>query len=147
MILTPLNPPLKGLAFALGWTCESGPFCSFTPTTEHFLKDAINTLCSFLLYIYLESENLAFHVPPTEVTRPCQYIEPAPADGGTLSGEKERFERYLNEIQTRCERVELLGKPKMENTQKSQNLNANSYICLGGKMGLQRRNCLVYSFG
>ena len=103
--------------------------------------------CTLGLYIYLASENLAFHVPPTEVTRPCQYIEPAPADGGTLSGEKERFERYLNEIQTRCERVESLGKPKTENAQKSQDLNANSYICLGGKMGLQRRNCLVIPRG
>lgn len=82
-----------------------------------------------------------------DINRPCEYIEPSPADGGTLSHEVERFIRHINDIETECASVQLLGHPSKKRSEEPQDLRANSYVCLGGRHGLHRQDCLVYSFG
>ena len=68
------------------------------------------------------------------------------ADGSRIK-EEERLVRALTTIQTTCEHIELPGKRKQVLTTTREDLRWKSYFCVGGKIGLKKYDCLVYSFG
>lgn len=73
--------------------------------------------------------------------------EPAilPPESGT--SEENRLKQTLEAPQTSCERLALAGDPNHEVTSEPQDLRLKSYVCVGGKVGLKKQHCRVYSFG
>lgn len=80
-------------------------------------------------------------------TSDSQYIQPSPADGGTLASEEKRLVRMFTEIQATCNHIQLPGQPKKTPTKEREELRGTSYVCIEGKKGLKKQDCLVYAFG
>ena len=66
---------------------------------------------------------------------------------GSRNREEERLIRALTTIQTKCDRLELPGKRKQMLTTDREDLRWKSYVCVEGKIGLKKYDCLIYSFG
>ena len=70
-----------------------------------------------------------------------------PAEDGSKNSEEERLAHTLTKTQTTCEHFALPGKPDHVPTTEREDLRWNSYVCVGGKFGLKKHDCMVYSFG
>ena len=97
--------------------------------------------------VYLEDDPT---VNESELETSHTCLDPpsiSPAEDGSKKSEEERLERTLTNVQTTCKRVALPGQPNHAPTTEREDLRWKSYVCVGGKVGLTKHDCMVYSFG
>jgi hypothetical protein len=97
---------------------------------------------------YILDDDPSLSEPTQDVANTClDSPSISPAEDGSDKNEEERLLRVLTEIQTTCERFQLPGKPNHALTTEREDLRWKSYVCIGGKFGLKKHDCWVYSFG
>ncbi|XP_028400927.1 uncharacterized protein LOC114524022 [Dendronephthya gigantea] len=84
-----------------------------------------------------------------EETHTCldpPYVSPT-NDRPNNQEEEQRLIAALTNLQTKCDHLVLPGTPNHALSTDHEDLRWNSYVCIGGKTGLTKNNCLIYSFG